>query len=161
MTKLLLSLHVLAAILLIGPATVAASLFPRFARQALAPDGDRTKAGTSGLRVLHRITRVYSAISVAVPAFGVATAQRMGVLGDTWLVISMALTAVAAVLLGIAVFSQDAIIDALDTPDTDPAVLPKLHSGLPRLAMITGLFALTWAIVTVLMIVRPGSTTGA
>ncbi|MBZ4318626.1 DUF2269 family protein [Streptomyces huiliensis] len=161
MTKLLLSLHVLAAILLIGPATVAASLFPRFARQALAPDGDRTKKGTAALRILHRITRVYSAISVTVPAFGMATAQRMGVLGDTWLVISMALTAVAAVLLAIAVFSQDAIIDALDLQDTEPEAAPKLAAGLPRLSMITGLFALTWAVVTVLMIVRPGSTTGA
>jgi hypothetical protein len=30
-----------------------------------------------------------------------------------------------------------------------------------RLAMVTGIFNLLWATVTVLMIVRPGSTTGA
>ncbi|MFE2630151.1 hypothetical protein ACFXDP_19810, partial [Streptomyces sp. NPDC059374] len=30
-----------------------------------------------------------------------------------------------------------------------------------RLAMFTGIFNLLWATVTVLMIVRPGSTTGA
>jgi hypothetical protein len=30
-----------------------------------------------------------------------------------------------------------------------------------RLAMFTGVFNLLWAAVTVLMIVRPGSTTGA
>ncbi|MDX2543737.1 hypothetical protein ACOT81_17525 [Streptomyces sp. WI04-05B] len=30
-----------------------------------------------------------------------------------------------------------------------------------RLAMFTGVFNLLWATVTVLMIVRPGSTTGA
>jgi hypothetical protein len=30
-----------------------------------------------------------------------------------------------------------------------------------RLAMFTGLFNLLWATVTILMIVRPGSTTGA
>jgi hypothetical protein len=29
-----------------------------------------------------------------------------------------------------------------------------------RLAMSTGVFALIWAVVVVLMIVRPGSTTG-
>ena len=34
MTKLLLSVHVLAAILTVGPIAVAASIFPRFARQA-------------------------------------------------------------------------------------------------------------------------------
>jgi hypothetical protein len=31
----------------------------------------------------------------------------------------------------------------------------------PRLAMYTGVFNLLWAAVTVLMIVRPGSTTAA
>jgi hypothetical protein len=29
-----------------------------------------------------------------------------------------------------------------------------------RLAMVTGIFNLLWATVTVLMIIRPGSTTG-
>jgi hypothetical protein len=30
-----------------------------------------------------------------------------------------------------------------------------------RLGMVTGIFNLLWAVVVVLMIVRPGSTTGA
>jgi hypothetical protein len=41
---------------------------------------------------------------------------------------------------------------------TDPD--PGVGGGLRRLSMVTGLFALTWAVVVVLMIVRPGSTTG-
>ncbi|KNB49889.1 DUF2269 family protein [Streptomyces caatingaensis] len=161
MTKLLLSLHVLGAIVLIGPSTVAASLFPRYARQVLAPDGDRTPAGTSALRLLHRVTRVYAGVSIAVPLLGFVTAMKMGVLGDAWLIASIALTVVAAVLLAFAVFSQDAVIDALDAPDRTPAEVTALSSTLPRLAMVTGLFSLTWAVVTVLMIIRPGSTTGA
>lgn len=161
MTKLLLSLHVLGAIILIGPSTVAASLFPRYARQALAPDGDRTPAGTSALRLLHRVSRVYAGVSVAVPLLGLATAMKMGVLGDTWLTVSIVLTILAAILLAFAVFTQDAVIDALDDTGRDPAEVTKLSSVLPRLGMTTGLFSLTWAIVTVLMIIRPGSTTGA
>lgn len=35
------------------------------------------------------------------------------------------------------------------------------HRGTVQLAMFTGVFNLLWATVTVLMIVRPGSTTGA
>jgi len=35
------------------------------------------------------------------------------------------------------------------------------HANTVRLAMVTGVFNLPWATVTVLMIVRPGSTTGA
>jgi hypothetical protein len=46
-------------------------------------------------------------------------------------------------------------------------VLAELGGGHPldarvfgRLAMFTGIFNLLWAVVTVLMIVRPGSSTG-
>ncbi|MFB6505073.1 hypothetical protein [Streptomyces sp. NPDC056410] len=34
------------------------------------------------------------------------------------------------------------------------------RSAAARLAMVTGVFNLLWAVVVVLMIVRPGSTTG-
>ncbi|MEV6669080.1 hypothetical protein [Streptomyces sp. NPDC051162] len=156
MTKLMLSLHVLAALILIGPATVAASLFPRYARQALGADGG---SELGALRLLHRVTRVYAAASVAVPAFGVATAGQMGVMGDTWLIASMALTALAAFLLVLAVFTQDAVMEALDK--RDESALATARAALPRLAMVTGMFSLAWAVVTVLMIIRPGSTTGA
>ena len=60
MTAVLLAVHVLAAIVFIGPVTVAASLFPRYARQG--------EVGVA--RVLHRIGRVYAVLGVAVPVFG-------------------------------------------------------------------------------------------
>ncbi|MFI1972032.1 hypothetical protein [Streptomyces cinnamoneus] len=162
MTKLLLSLHVLAAVLLIGPATVAASLFPRYAREVLAPaeDAASPRPGSSAVRLLHRVTRVYAVLGVSVPVFGMATAKQMGVLGDAWLVASMALTAVAAVLLGIAVFIQDAVMNVVEEPWSEETAR-SAAARLPRLSMVTGLFALSWAVVTVLMIIRPGSTTGA
>ncbi|WP_142212758.1 hypothetical protein [Streptomyces sp. SLBN-118] len=45
-------------------------------------------------------------------------------------------------------------------PGTPPLRL-AVGAGLHSLAMSTGVFNLLWATATVLMIVRPGSTTGA
>ncbi|MFD8380876.1 DUF2269 family protein [Streptomyces sp. NPDC059679] len=161
MAKFLLSIHVLAAILLIGPVTIAASLFPRFARQALA-DGPEQQSAEGPVRLLHRICRVYAVAGISVPIFGVGTAQVMGVMGSPWLIASMALTAVAAVLLGIAVLgTQDNVVSQLDKSERTSTAAESLIARLPRLSVITGLFALAWLIVVVLMIVRPGSTTGA
>ena len=168
MTALLLSIHVLAAIVLIGPITVAASLFPRYARAELADPG----AGNAAvLRALHRISSVYSAAALVVPVFGFATALQLGVLGDIWLLTSIALTVVAAGLLVLAVLPvQRQVLAALDRKpapagppsgsDDGASEVGGLSQTLSRLGMRTGLFALTWAVVAVLMIVRPGSTTG-
>ncbi|MGW3130367.1 DUF2269 family protein [Streptomyces sp. NPDC001123] len=161
MAKFLLSVHVLGAILLIGPVTIAASLFPRFARQALS-DGPEQESAKGSVRLLHRICRVYAVAGVSVPAFGVGTAEVMGVMGSAWVIASMALTVAAAILLGVAVLgTQDDVVDQLDKSDTTLSARQSLITRLPRLSLITGLFALAWLIVVVLMIVRPGSTTGA
>lgn len=156
MTKLLLSVHVLAAILTIGPVAVVASLFPRYAREALDGTGD---ADPGVVRVLHRVTRVYAVLGVLVPAFGFATAASLGVLGDVWLLVSIALTAAAAALLvGGIVPGQERLLRVVVAPGEPPA---SWRSEVVRLGMRTGIFNLLWAIVVVLMIVRPGSTTGA
>jgi hypothetical protein len=136
MNAALLSIHVLAAIVLIGPITAAASVFPRYARA-----GDQRV-----LVALHRISRGYAIPALAVPVFGIATASRLGVLGDAWVLVSMALTVLAGVLLVTAVL-----------PGQRSVLAGRAARALP---MATGLFALTWAVVVVLMIVRPGSTTG-
>ncbi|TDV55321.1 hypothetical protein CLV71_103562 [Actinophytocola oryzae] len=143
-TKVLLSLHVLAAILAVGPVTVAASMFPAVVRRGPAEQ----------VRLLHRICRVYAGIGVAVPVFGFATASSLGVLGDVWLLVSIGLTAVAAAVLVFQVLPGQAKL--LDV--SEGAVLTRVTT---RLGMSTGIFNLLWATVTVLMIVRPGSTTGA
>ncbi|WP_121745432.1 hypothetical protein [Streptomyces sp. E2N166] len=161
MTKILLSLHVLAAIIAIGPVTVAASMFPPAARRAVVPvpagAGGGADAGDVGtVRLLHRICRVYAGLGIAVPVLGFATAAAMGVLGDAWLITSIALTAAAAgLLIAFVLPRQEELLDQL----TDRQ--PVEHARTARLAMFTGLFNLLWVTVTVLMIVRPGSTTGA
>ncbi|MFE6593905.1 hypothetical protein [Streptomyces sp. NPDC057781] len=163
MTKILLSLHVLAAIVAIGPVTVAASMFPPAARRAVVPvpvpagAGGGTDAGDVGtVRLLHRICRVYAGLGIAVPVLGFATAAAMGVLGDAWLITSIALTAAAAgLLIAFVLPRQEELLEQL----TDRQPVERARTA--RLAMFTGLFNLLWATVTVLMIVRPGSTTGA
>ena len=151
--EFLLSVHVVAAIVLVGPMTVAVSVFPRYARAALAPDG-APAAALAGL--LHRVSRGYAVLSLSVPVVGVALAGRMGVLGDPWVVVSFVLTIGAAALLALVVLPQQhrllAAVNRGRTSDTPPA------GGMPSLA--PGLFALTWVAVVVLMVVRPGSTTG-
>ncbi|MFJ6987579.1 MULTISPECIES: hypothetical protein [unclassified Streptomyces] len=149
MTKFLLAVHVLAAIVAVGPVTVAASMFPPAARRALAAPEDVRAA--EHVRLLHRICRVYAGVGIAVPVFGFLTAGAMGVLGDTWLIVSVVLTLAAAVLLIVLVLPrQEAFAEGGGSAQATV-----------RLGMVTGIFNLLWATVTVLMIVRPGSTTGA
>ncbi|WP_328981875.1 DUF2269 family protein [Streptomyces mirabilis] len=183
MNKFLLAVHVLAAIVAVGPVTVAASMFPPSARKALAEPADAQALST--VRVLHRICRLYATVGVAVPVFGFATAKNMGVLGDTWLIVSIALTALAAVVLAALVLPRQTAlmegIEGIEGVEGVEGVEERIAQGVgaggegaanagagpvgprdtARLAMFTGLFNLLWATVTILMIVRPGSTTGA
>lgn len=141
MSNFLLSVHVLGAILAIGPVAVAASMFPPAARR-----GEATVAG-----ILHRITRVYAVIGILVPVFGVATAVSMGILTQAWLLVSMGLTAGAAVVLISQVIPLQArALAGLSRDGSAEAGLPK------RLAMTTGMFNLIWAVVVLMMIYRPG-----
>jgi len=181
-TKFLLAVHVLAAIVAVGPVTVAASMFPPGARRALGDPG--SPQALSSVRLLHRICRVYAVVGVAVPVFGFATAGTMGVLTDAWLIASVMLTALAAVVLGALVLPrQGAILADLGARAAAGAPVEAAAEGsaegsaeraaegalrpaagarlTAQLAMFTGVFNLLWATVTVLMIVRPGSTTGA
>lgn len=164
MTKFLLAVHVLAAIVAIGPVTVAASMFPPAARRALEAPDDLRAAET--LRLLHRICRAYALVGVVVPVFGFATASNMHVLGSAWLITSIALTALAAlVLVALVLPRQTALVEAGSGAGTGTGTTAGSGAVARRatvqLAMFTGLFNLLWAVVTVLMIVRPGSTTGA
>ena len=152
MNKFLLSLHVLAAIIAVGPVAVAASMFPRALRRA--QEGPEAVAS---LHVLHRVCRVYAGVGIAVPVFGFATAGNMRVLGSAWLVTAIGLTAVAAAVLALWILpAQQAALGGLDA--LEESAVGKTAA---RLGAATGVFNLLWASVTILMIVRPGSTTGA
>ncbi|WP_223623058.1 hypothetical protein [Microbacterium sp. EST19A] len=146
MEDILLAVHVLAGILFIGPVAVTTSLFPRFALQAAA--GATTESG--GLlvaRVLHRITRTYGILALVVPLVGLGLAAVQGRLGEIWITIAMVLTAVAGGLLALRIVpaQRDALAETLDP------------QGARVLRVLTGVFNLLWAVVVVLMIVRPGA----
>ncbi|MFI9237463.1 DUF2269 family protein [Streptomyces sp. NPDC053079] len=159
MTKFLLSIHVLAAILVLGPVAVAASLFPRYAWQAASGDKDGGGRAAEVAALLHRICRGYAVVGIAVPVFGIATAVQLGVLGDAWLIASLVLTAIAAATLVLAVLPGQ--LSLLGLPQGAAADTGSPPAAVARLGMLTGVFNLLWAVVVVLMIVRPGSTTGA
>lgn len=156
MESLLLSVHVVAGILFVGPVAVATSLFPRYApaatvAAAAVPIGPRRRKpghSVAVARALQRITRVYGTLALMVPAVGIALAAVQGRLGEVWVVTAMVLTAIAGGLLALLIAPLQQ--EALDTPDN--------RSQLGQLGMLTGVFNLLWFAVVVLMIVRPGSS---
>lgn len=159
-TKIFLILHVLATVIAVGPVAVAGSMFPAAARKAASAPG--SPEAVAAVRLLHRVCRVYAIVGLAVPVFGFATASSLHVLGSLWLIAAILLTGLAAFLLPLMVLpAQAAVLASL--AGGDPANGPAArvtHAQPRRLAMLTGVFNLLWAAVTVLMIVRPGSTTG-
>ncbi|MFD0884459.1 hypothetical protein ACFQ08_07815 [Streptosporangium algeriense] len=147
----LLVVHVLAAIVFVGGSAVATSLFPRYAplaaavpADAPADQGERSPAVAAAM---HRITRGYAVAGLVVPVVGLVLAAVQGRTGEIWIVLSMILTAGAAGLLVTQIVPRQRA--ALDTPG--PA------EPLRRLSMLAGLYNLIWAIVVIMMIVRPGS----
>ena len=106
--------------------------------------------------LLHRISRVYAVLGLSVPVLGVALGARLGVLGDVWLLASVLLTAAAVLLLALVILPGQNRVMALIGSAEGVAT----WTGASRLAMASGVFSLLWAVVVVLMVVRPGSTTG-
>jgi hypothetical protein len=150
---LLLSVHVLAGIVFVGGSAVAASLFPRYAPVVAAVPAGAPAAVEPGERneavavLLHRITRVYGLIGVVVPVVGIVLGVVQGRMGEIWINIAMLLTAAAGLLLALVIYPRQKV--ALAEPDGGP----RLRS----LAMYAGIYNVLWAVVVVLMIVRPGA----
>jgi hypothetical protein len=147
---LLLSVHVVAGILFVGGSAVAASLFPRYAPVAAtvpagaAPEGERNEAVAL---LLHRITRVYGLLGIAVPVVGIVLAVVQGRMAEVWVNVAMLLTAAAGLLLALVIYPRQKA--ALAEPDGG--------ARLRSLAMYAGIYNLLWVVVVVLMIVRPGA----
>ncbi|MFD7641032.1 hypothetical protein ACFV4P_10305 [Kitasatospora sp. NPDC059795] len=161
MAKFLLSLHLVVAVLAVGPVAVAVSMFPRKAKAALAAGPEQATAQAS-VRLLHRICNIYALIGIAVPVLGIGTAQAMHVLGNAWLIASMVLTGIAAAVLMLFVLpNQQATVDAIDATENQEAETARATGMLKMLPMTAGLFNLLWVVVLVLMVIRPGSTNGA
>jgi hypothetical protein len=148
METFLLTFHVIAGILFVGPISIAVSLFTRYAPVTEEANPRRSESRNGAVAgALHRITRVYGVLALAVPVAGMALALVQDRLGEVWILAAMVLTAVGGGLLALQIVPRQR--DALAIPDDG--------SQLRRTAMLSGVFNLIWAVVVVMMIVRPGS----
>jgi hypothetical protein len=141
-------LHVAAAILLLGPLTVATMATPGAIRQ-----------GTDGLpllRWLHRTTRLYGIGSIAVFLLGLAVVPLADDVGfdDGWLSASMGMFLVAWLIVLAIVADQRKAVREVEAGG-DAAV----RAG--RLAALSGIVALLWLAVLALMVFQPGGGSGS
>ncbi|MEM9518808.1 MAG: DUF2269 family protein [Actinomycetota bacterium] len=146
MRNALLIGHIATAMLFIGPATFAASAFPRQA--AAAADGDTAALGAA--RILHRVSRGYGRASLIVGAAGLALAQQGSWWNQAWIWISLVIYAAAsAVLILVVIPTQASLLsNAESNGPIDPAAKGRLHT-------VTGLYSIAWMIVLTLMIIKP------
>lgn len=154
MGSVLILIHVIAAILFLGPVTVATSLFPR---EALAVHNGNTKA-RGAVRILHRISNDYGTISLLVPLLGFAIMFT----GDYWsngkFHASIALSIVAWALLIFAILPrQRKMVAALGISDEDPeepaSEITDWKKAKGQLAMFSGIFAASWVVIAILMLI--------
>lgn len=185
----MLSLHVLAAILTVGPVTVASWLYVLQARSVLTltrsgpvdgvgasahegADTGPTVLTTSGaqagdtamLTLLHRVCMVGGIAALSVPVFGVATAEQLEALTDLWLLSALALTVIAAAVFVVGVLpSQRRWLGNETAPAQRPGGASSVHlreAVVQRLWRATTVFTSIWMVVVTLMVFRPGSTGG-
>ncbi|OFN41669.1 hypothetical protein HMPREF2559_01810 [Corynebacterium sp. HMSC072G08] len=155
MTTLAIAIHVIAAILLVGPVMVSTSMFPA---QIINAQGGNTGA----LSILHRITKTYGLFSAIVPVLGVAVfltdLATYGKQGQFHASIALAIVA-WALLIFVVIPKQKAVVAALggDT-DTVQAAAPAdkpvdLEKSRSQIAMFSGIFNLLWIIIAILMFI--------
>jgi uncharacterized membrane protein len=143
MRHLLLTLHLVAAVFLIGPLVAAANQ----AASALR------KGDAGGLRTLARIVTIYGWCSLLVLVFGAGLVQDKYNYswGDTWLLISLILFLLASVimigLLGPLLRRATATIGA-------GGKVPDLAG---RAGMLGGVASLCYLVIVVLMVYKPGN----
>ncbi|WP_347305137.1 DUF2269 domain-containing protein [Corynebacterium sp. SA-MJD20WY100] len=155
MTTLAIAIHVIAAILLVGPVMVSTSMFP--AQIATAKGGN-----TGALNVLHRITKTYGLFSAIVPVLGVAVfltdLATYGKQGQFHASIALAIIA-WALLIGVVIPKQKAVVAALGgDADTVQAAAPAdkpvdLEKSRSQIAMFSGIFNLLWIVIAILMFI--------
>lgn len=140
MITLLLAVHIGAAILFIGPATLATSLFARYAASATH---DVAQA-------MHSISRRYGTASAVVGIAGFALAAQLKLLGQGWLLLAIVLFVAALIILGgIVIPAQSRALDAIETGAEVPEQLRT------ALRAASGLYAVTWVVILVLMVAKP------
>lgn len=142
--RLVTSLHVLAAVFLIGPLVFAASASPRALRAGAE--------GLGTLRFLSRTTRNYGYASLVVVVLGMANVRdKYGIsFSQTWVWLSLVLTvgAIAIFVLLVAPAQAAAVAD-IEAGKSPAHRLPLISAG-------SGIASLALLAVVFLMIYKPG-----
>jgi uncharacterized membrane protein len=149
MFKLLLVLHLLAAIFAVGPLVGAATTASRALRTSDAA------AATSAARMI----RLYSYVSVVVVVVGMGlmsqkapwdSSEEVGQIGDTWIWLSLLLWAAAmAVSLGL-------LAPSLTKAAAEIGGGGSAGGQVARVAAAGGVVGLSFAVIVVLMVYQPG-----
>ena len=146
MFKVLLALHLLAAVFAVGPLVHAATTASRGLRH-----GD-----AAAIKASARMCTIYSAASVLVVIFGFGlmsstspyTHEKVADFGDVWIWLSLLLWLVAAAL---AFF---VVVPALDRAAADTTTASAMVG---RVAATGGIVGILFAVIIFLMVYRPGS----
>ncbi len=170
--RVVLWLHIAAAVFTIGPATAAIMATPRYIR----------KRNAVVLGYLRRVTGIYAAGTLLVLVFGLIVTQQLHDFSKPWISASITLYVVSAVLLILIVRDQRKAVNALTAaqaaadatdrsdeaeeagPDQEAAHGERPQPGAAagelrvaavergRIAMMAGITALIWLAILVLMV---------
>jgi uncharacterized membrane protein len=142
--NLVTSLHVIAAVFLLGPLVFAASSSPRALRAGAE--------GLGTLRFLAKTTRLYGYASLLVVILGMANVRRSNGIefSQTWVWLSLILTVGAIALFVLLVApAQAAAVADIEAEESPARRLPLIAAG-------SGIASLALLVVVFLMIYKPG-----
>ena len=152
----MLILHVIAAILFLGPVTVATSTFQ--VRALEAHRGNETARGST--TVLHKISNTYGLLSLLVPLLGFGVLfSDITFLKEGRMHASILITFIAWALLFFLILPRQkkmmAALGLLDEDDmpSEPVEIANWDKAKSQLAMFSGIFAALWLVITVLMVI--------
>ena len=154
MTTFLIFLHVVAAILLLGPVVVSTSMFPRQVAESRAGGEEATGRAS----VLYRITKTYGMLSLLVPLLGgaVLASDWETYKANYWFHTAIVLSVIAwAILLGMVIPQQRKMmgtLGALPAADADSAdQTTNFEKSKAKSTAGAGIFNLLWMLTLILM----------
>ena len=154
MTTFLIFLHVVAAILLLGPVVVSTSMFPR----QVAESRTGGEEATGRASVLYRITKTYGMLSLLVPLLGgaVLASDWETYKANYWFHTAIVLSVIAwAILLAMVIPQQRKMmgtLGALPAADADPAdQTTNFEKSKAKATAGAGIFNLLWMLTLILM----------
>ncbi|AGT05151.1 putative membrane protein [Corynebacterium glutamicum MB001] len=157
MTTIMIAIHAIAAILFLGPATVANSQF--HVRAYDAHNGNTQAAGSA--KTLFKISQSYGMLSLLVPLLGIAIMllDWSFYKSEGQFHAAIALSVITWALLLFVIFPrQKKMMGALDLLEDDEQAaktyeIENWDKAKSQLSMFGGIWALLWVIIAVLMFI--------